>query len=498
MLAHGFDAIEREGRLIFRSRGQRTSGVLEQADLAALPELPSGLEATRAAEAEVSGRVRVTFVEAEGDYEARAAEAVFPDDALQSVSQTELPLVLTASEGRSVAERWLAEARVARDAVRLALPPSRSDVGAGDVIRLEGARVRGLYRVDRVEQGGGMLLDATRVEPQVQVPADAAEDLPPVRTFAPPLPVDAVFLDLPLLTGDETPHAPHLAIAADPWPGSVAVYGPALEDAGYQFSQAVVRSAVMGETITELKRARPGLPDRGPALRVSVGGGLLASATQGALLSGANLAAVGSEGSGIWELLQFRDADLVAPGVYDLSFRLRGQLGTDATAPDVWPAGSRFVLMDGAPVQVGLPVSARNLARHYRIGPAMRSYDDPAFVHRVEAFAGIGLRPYAPVHLRANQTVGDDLLLTWVRRARLAADSWEGEDVPLGEAFERYRVRVVRNGAPVREATVSAPEWTYPASLRIADGCVAPFDIEVSQISDTFGPGPFARISIDD
>ena len=66
----------------------------------------------------------------------------------RTVAQSDLPLALTLAEGRRLACHWLAEARIARDVVRLAVPPSRNRIGAGDRIRLpDGA----LYRVDRVE-----------------------------------------------------------------------------------------------------------------------------------------------------------------------------------------------------------------------------------------------------------------------------------------------------------------------------------------------------------
>ena len=85
---------------------------------------------------------------------------------------------------------------------------------------------------------------------------------------------------------------------------------------------------------------------------------------------------------------------------------LRGQAGTDAAMPAAWPAGTEFVLLDGALQQVDLPASARGLARHFRVGPATRTYDDPSYVHHVEAFEGVGLRPYRPVHLRVATPAG--------------------------------------------------------------------------------------------
>jgi hypothetical protein len=498
MLAYGFEAIEREGKLIFRNRGRRAKKVLTPESLALTGEQQSALETTRAPVAEVAGRIRLTHVEADGDYEARGAEAIFPDERTYSVSQSELPLVLTATEGRAIVERWLAESRVARDAARFALPPSDMALGAGDVVRLEIGDVSGLYRIDRVEQAGASLLEAVRVEPEVHVPSDGVEESRGVRPFAPPLPVYPVFLDLPLLTGEEVPHAPHIAVAADPWPGSVALYASAIEDAGYELNRLIGRAAIVGVTKTALERAEAGLWDRGGPLRVEVGGGELGSVTEEAIFAGANLAALGDGNGANWELFQFRDAVLVAPGVYDLSLRLRGQLGTDGVMPDLWPSGSIFVVIDAALVQIDMPASSRGLARHYRVGAAQRGYDDPSFIHLVEAFDGVGLRPYSPAHLGASRVPSGDLSVSWIRRTRIDGDSWASEEVPLGEASERYRVRVVQGGTILREVNLSQPSWTYSVAAQASDGVVPGFTVDVAQVSETFGPGPYTRITIND
>ncbi len=498
MLAYGFEAIERDGTLVFRNRGRHEDRILTPDDLALTDEQESALETTRAPVAEVAGRVRLTHVEADGDYEARAAEAIFPDERTYSVSQSELPLVLTGSEGRAIVERWLAEARVARDIVRFSLPPSELATGAGDVVRLNVGETTALYRIDRVEQAGASLIEAVRVEPEVQVPSDAVTDLPGLRPFAPPLPVFPVFLDLPLLTGEEVPHAPHIAVAADPWPGSVALYASATGDEGYVLNSLIGRPATIGVTNTPLGRAEPGLWDRGAPLRVNVGQSELSSATEAALFSGANAVAIGDGSSGLWEVFQFRDAVLVAPGVYELSTRLRGQLGTDGVMPEVWPVGSTIVILDEGLLQIELQASARGLARHYRVGPAQRSFDDPSFVYRVEAFDGIGLRPYSPVHLRAARTANGDLAISWIRRTRIEGDSWLSEEVPLGEVREAYRLRVIDNGSVQREVDLTQTNWTYSTGAQAADGVATGFTIEVAQVSDAFGPGPFTRITIDD
>ncbi|MCU0910030.1 MAG: glycoside hydrolase/phage tail family protein [Rhodobacteraceae bacterium] len=497
MLAYGFEAIERDGILIFRNRGRRPDRDIVPDDLAMTDEQRGTIETVRAPAAEVAGRVRLTHVEADGDYEARTAEAIFPDERTLSVSTSELPLVLTVAEGRAIVERWLAESRVARDAVRFALPPSALATGAGDVVRLLVGDTSATYRIDRVEQAGASLIEAVRVEAETQVPSDAVEENAGLRPFAPPLPVYPQFLDLPLLTGVEVPHAPHLAVAADPWPGSVAVYSSATGDAGYELNTLIGQGAVVGVTETVLPAAISGLVDRGEPLRVRIGSGTLASATEAALLAGANLAAIGDGSAANWELFQFRDAELVAPGVYELSVRLRGQLGTDGLMPEEWPAGSSFVLVNGALEQIDLPVSARGLVRSYRIGPGQRTNDDPSFVEVVEAFDGAGLRPYAPAHLRAARLPNGDLAVTWIRRTRIDGDSWASVEVPLGEEGELYAVRVVQTATILREASVTTPAYIYTAAAQAADAAAPGFAIEIAQVSQTFGPGPYTRIIID-
>ena len=68
MLAYGFEAVEREGRLVFRQRDGRLDQVLDAERLALCDEIDGALETTRAPEAEMAGRVRLSFIEAEGDY----------------------------------------------------------------------------------------------------------------------------------------------------------------------------------------------------------------------------------------------------------------------------------------------------------------------------------------------------------------------------------------------------------------------------------------------
>ncbi|MFW2587546.1 baseplate multidomain protein megatron [Sagittula sp. SSi028] len=494
MLAYGFDAIERDGVLVFRMRDGRNAIDLSTEDLAVSDELDGDLVETREGEAEITGRVRLGFVLADSDHVTAAEEAILPDDKTHAVSDSEVALSLTRGEARQIAERWLAEARLARDTMRFALPPSRSDVGAGDIVRLPSPSGDVLARVDRIEMAEHQIVDAVRIHPDVFEPSQIDEDGASLRPFTAAAPVVPFFMDLPLLSGEEDPSAPHLAVTASPWPGAVAVYDGA-EDADYRLNALINGRAVVGVTETALGAARAGLVDQGAPLQIRLASGTLSSVSDAAFLSGANLMAIGDGSPDNWELFQFRDAQLLSEGRWLVSHRLRGQAGTDGTMPDEWPVGSYVVLMDGAPRQIDIPSALRRVVRHYRIGPARRSYDDPSYTHLVEAFAGNGLRPYRPAHLNATQG-SSGLDLSWVRRTRIAGDPWDGYDVPLGEESEAYLVRVLQNDSVVREVQVSQSQWSYSSAQQMQDGVTGSFDLAVAQISATYGPGPFAVVRV--
>ncbi|MBY6138464.1 glycoside hydrolase/phage tail family protein [Leisingera daeponensis] len=492
MLRHGFDAVERGGILIFRMRKGSGAEALTPEHLVDSGEMDGSLELSRASEAELAGRVRLRFTEWGGDHAAASVEAVLPDEATHSVSQNDLPLALTRAEARQTVSRWLAEARISRDTARFVLPPSLLQLGAGDVVALPVAGKDQLYRIDRVEQAEAQMVEAVRIEPGTYDLAAVAEELPGGNAFAAPGPVLPLFLDLPLMRGDEVPHAPHLALTAQAWPGSVAVYGSEADE-NYLLEQVVAARQVVGVTETPLFAAGAGRWDLGADLQVKLISGSLESRTAEAVLNGANAAAIGDGTPGNWELLQFREAELIAPRTYLLRGRLRGQQGTDAVMPDVWPAGSYVVLLDGTPVQLDLAPEQRRRLRHYRIGPARRALEDPSYLHLQEAFEGIGLRPYGPVHLRLDGGLGADITAGWVRRTRIEGDSWELDEVPLGEELESYRIRVMRGPAVLREETSAMPSWSYPAAVQAADGVQAGDVLEVAQRSARFGAGPAAR-----
>ncbi|WP_456299495.1 GTA baseplate fiber-binding domain-containing protein, partial [Paracoccus onubensis] len=249
---------------------------------------------------------------------------------------------------------------------------------------------------------------------------------------------------------------------------------------------------VVGRTLSPLVRARPGVIDRGAPLRLQVKGGQLRSVGVRALLSGANLLAIGDGSPQGWELMQFARAQPLGGDIWEISERLRGQAGTDGVMPREWPEGSLVVLMDGAARQVAMPPSARGQERHWRIGPARRAPDDASHVSLTTTAQGIGLRPYAPCHLRI-----DGRRIGWIRRTRIDGDDWSGRDVPLGESEEVYLLRLRRGHELLHQCELTVPGYEVPERIWLAAKAGGAFTVEVAQMSARFGAGPFVRRNVD-
>lgn len=490
MLAHGFDVIEQAGVFVFRSRDGATRFELATEGLAVDDETDQPLQYHRGPPG--PARVRVSYLDGDNDYQAGAAEAVQPEATTPDVSHTGLDMVLGSDQAQVIAERWLNEGRVARDVASFALPPSQAAIGAGDVVQLMHGTTSARYRIDRIEEMGLRKVSAVRVEPGVYHAAPATARRHAKAGAVAAGPVFGMLLDLPLLAESDVAQHPYIAVAADPWPGPVTVYSSA-GDSGYGLAGSLTRGAILGRTQSDLPASAPGRWARGKELQVVLDTGALHSASATDVLNGANVAALRTNAG--WEVFQFQTAELIAPKTYRLGMLLRGQAGTDAVMQDVLSAGADFVALDGV-TQIALATALIGAERHYRVGPADRAYDSGRYHHFTATHLGVGLRPYAPVHLRESRKEDGGLVFKWLRRGRIENDSWLGTDIPLAEETEAYQVRILSGGTLRRDVQSAVANWQYSAAMQAEDGVFSPFEIEIAQLSASFGAGLVARKTI--
>lgn len=492
MLARFFDAAETGGRIRFRHLGGEAVAALAPADLAAGEnDAAPGYSLTRGQETELPLSAKLTYIDGGADYRQAAVEARRLPVRSQRVASAALPMVLTQEDAQRTADIWLQSSWVERERAHLRLPPSRLALDPGDVVELVLPARSARYRLTAIADAGAREAEAVMSEASLFGPVSAPSraHLPAsAPSFGTPL---AVFMDLPMLTGRETPGAPQVAVAADPWPGGVALYRSIGPDAasGFTLERVLTRPATIGRTASALGPGVTSRWDWSAALRVTLASGTLQSADASAVLAGVNAAAIETP-EGDFEVIQFREAELVAPGTYELRGLLRGQAGSEAAMRAPLAEGARFVALDGAVFE--LAGAERGLARVWAWGPATKPIDDASYARRMLAFAGVNLRPLSPVHVRGERHADGSIGISWIRRTRIGGDSWETMEVPLGEEEESYELAILRDGETVRRIAAPAPCATYATAAQTEDFGTADFatlTVRVAQMSRAFGRG---------
>ena len=491
----GLDVSATGGTLRLRGPRRDAPLVLAESDLVRVSEEAALLRRVRAEESALPLSVALAITDAESlDYRRAGAAATRPVGGRRGQTKLDTALVTRREVGDALAEEWLDRLIAARDSATLTLSPRRQEVEPGDLLALPGDGV--VVRVERIDDSpAGRRIAGSRVPPRAG-PARAVargRSAPlPAASPAPGAPFP-VALDLPVDRGSPTA-LQYLAVAAEPWPGPMVVWRAEAEGA-FAVQGSVDFPACLGRLLAPLPPGPLWRLDRGTRLPVMLRrAGALASVPLPAMLAGGNLFAVVAP-DGTVEILTAAGAEATGADTFRLTNLLRGLAGSEAAAGRGAPTGSLIVrLDDGAAIPLVDRLDEAGRAFRYRIGAQGLDPADPAMAP-LSATAGLAaLRPLRPVHLRARR-VGGDVSLSWIRRARRAADAWEPADIPLDEAAERYAVTLHANGAAIRSLTATGPALVYPAADETADfgGPQRALDVAVAQAGAAAGLGPATR-----
>ncbi|MEO0620417.1 MAG: glycoside hydrolase TIM-barrel-like domain-containing protein, partial [Pseudomonadota bacterium] len=485
-----FDAFEDADTIRFCHRGSIGSSLDLQADDLVETAVGATLHSiTRAEENDLPASVKLGFLDEARGYERASQESQRLTTESARVATADLPLVLDAEQARGIAEQWLHDAWQARETATFHLPPSRLGLAPSDVLSLTTLSSAVPLRVTGITSGTSLKVEARTVVPDVFSPPPDVGDVPEENPLPVIGPVVGHFLDLPRRPGESDDTFGWFAAGAMPWPGPVDLYRSAGNDA-LTLVRQISRPATIGQVTEIVEGTAVSRWDRASAFDVTLSSGKLAALPRLTVLNGGNLAAV-LHADGQWEVLQFQNAELIGEATYRLTSVLRGQLGTEQRVAQPPLVNAAFVLLDDAVAPLDLTREQRGLPFTYIWGPSQRPLAHFSYTQKDVALEGVAFEPVSPVHLRRRTSASGDSFY-WTRRTRIGGDGWVDVDVALGEASEQYRFEVLQNGAPIRTATVAEPRFLYEVADQSADwGGTAPaqFDVRVSQISATYGPG---------
>lgn len=455
---------------------------------------------------EQPAQLALTYANMAADYN---ADTQFSDRLVTGQASTEtlqVPLGMLPTEAKAVVDALLFDMAASMHSTTLSVPLRYAYLEPGDVIEavaLDG-RVLRLRITTRKDQQ--MFLELECVLDDVGALESAAiTDTGYISVSEPTRVPGTVWeaMDIPILRDADNASGFYLAAApesinyaTDQWRGAVAA--ASWDGVDYAHLQTLLDAAVLGSCTTVLP-AWAGGPvfDEASTLTVRVWGQLPSSTRESMLLDDTvNALLVGAE------IVRFRNAELLVSDVpaniyaYRLSGFLRGQRGTEwAVAGHV--ANERCVLLNTRlrrqatqPNEVNIPVQLKVLTS----GKLLSSVEPRTFTD-----TSVALKPFSPANSRALRD-GGAIVLSWQRRTRLSyLYAGPSPVVPLGEAVEVYRVRVLLGGVVLRTATVNAAFFRYTEAMQVQDGLASSSvpQFEICQLSAIAGAGYPAFIGIE-
>ena len=416
----------------------------------------------------------IRYYEAERDYQAGLQRAARPGAGRQHV-QIDLPAVVSASKAKGLAARKAAALWRGRSTLELICGWSELHRRPGTIVSLAG--MAGLWSIESLQwekMAVRLSLRQAAARPSVSLEASSGSAVREEDQLHGP--TTLLLADLPHL-GD--------GVAATP----LVVAAAAGASAGWRRASLFVEEgdetvaigesgapAVMGTSLSAPAMASATLFDDISVLDVELldPAMVLAGASDDALLRGTNFCLLGQE------LLQFGHAVQTSLRHYRLTHLLRGRRGTE-WAIGGHGSGEHFLLID-AETLTKVPDN------HVRAGSELKllaqGLGDAEPVEAALMVRGTALKPPSPVHLSVFQESGGGRIIRWTRRSRAGWIWTDHVDAPLGEEFERYRLRVLAGGTVLRETETAVPEFPYSAAMAGQDVAAGGslLTIEVCQI----------------
>lgn len=378
----------------------------------------------------------------------------------------ELPAALTADNARALAERALSRMWTERDTATVHLPWRCLAARAGTGVTLDDGSSWRVSEWTLEKMALTMRLRPLESSSPVLTGADpgravASPDMPAGQTLV-------TLLDLPALDDGLATSPNVLLAAAGTEPGwRRAVVSRSLDGgASWQTAGQTAFPAVIGSAETQLQSGPTLLFDRIAHVDVVLAhnGMALQGADDDMLVAGANLAWLGGE------LIQFGQARQVGPARWRLSTLLRGRRGTEWSA-EHHGAGEPFVLLDPATL-LKLDVPLASMGATVAVS-ALGVAGGGEATEAAQQVIGRALRPPAPAHIQARRAADGTIELGWTRRSRLGWAWLDGNDAPLGEDAERYRLQLRPSVGDQRTVDLEAPYFRYTPAQQAEDGAAA-------------------------
>lgn len=466
--AYFVDGVESDWKIKFKPQSSTPVRTIFESELGS-SRGPTGsvpFMETRVPEQDLPAEISVVFTDPDRDYQQgsghyRRVSQPTPSMYSRKIDNIEIPLVLTESEGRSIAERALFLAWMSRNQGKTILPWTHIDLDPADVVSIQFNDGRVITdRLINMQIGANFEMEVSSVRSSDPVFTESARvsintSNVPNNIIRTPAFSKMFVLDMPLLFDyhdlNRNASRYYVAVGSDTTSFSSADLFQSGDGLSFTSFDSVNADCTWG-TITSGPLAPPralhSTDDENTfTVTLSVDNGDLSSTSDDDIATGlVNRALIVNTLTGDVEIIQFKNVTANPDGTYTFDTLVRGRRGTDY-AVDKHETGEVFIYVTDATVTPQtLGLETLGTTQYFKAVPRGGLLATSPSVP--ELMESRDLKPYAPNYVRREDD-GTDLTVLWNRRTRIGG-AWNMigagiEEVPLNEDFEQYEFFLLPN-----------------------------------------------------
>jgi hypothetical protein len=468
MPIYEFDSAVIDGQVVFVKRSVTSTFNIAEDDLVAANPL---IEEQRTMELDLPRRIELKFIDRALDYEDNSAPAqrsALPIATMLSDSESEIevPIVLTASQAKEIAERLLHTAWSQRVTFSFTVPHEYYKLAPTNIGTLNlnsGTSI--LFRIVALEHmpNHTIKVTCTAVDTSLAISAGAVADASvsfEAQTVNQSFNTRLFLFDGPYLRDlDATQRASielrySMSGRLPGWSAGTLYQSP--DNAIYTDVGRVIGGTAYGIIQNKLPAGTDTeLTDVTTTLVVKMIQGTLSSTTEAGYYENNNVAAIGLETGSKYENIIFRDAVLQSNDTYHVSHIGRGRRGTDSEFfTENHVNGEMFVVLDRSTTErLTLPLGDLSTTKYYK------GVGDAEFIESVpiRALASTGgpLKPLKPSYLDLAVDSSNNIDINWIRSTRLNYENAQDWNTKLlNEDTEEYELDILdETGAVARAVT---------------------------------------------
>ncbi|MCP3899118.1 MAG: hypothetical protein GY707_05225 [Desulfobacteraceae bacterium] len=482
---YDFTLIENNHKIYLKK--QQSSSVLNipEEDLGANTD--SKIEYNVSQELDLFKKIDVRYANKNSDYQTSVQSCRRIDPNATEERIVELPLALTDSQAKKIAETQLYRNWLQRQSYSFQLPYNYKDLTTGDVITINFDGYEKDVRLTKITTTEDYIVQCNAISENYGVYDSDAEgqstDGNESVLLEPIGDTSFKILDIPSLDNSvNSTEGMYIACTGytNSWSGAM-FYSKTSEVDDLTSITALIGSTPIGESINTLADGPTHVWDRSGNITVYSSIALVQfSTTEASVLNGNNYILLGEE------ILQFVTAVENDNGSYTLTTLLRGRRGTEnKTSTHV--IHERFVYLKSS--TMGFISKSINSNDYYTaIGFGADTNEDS--IVQVQN-TGNNLKPFAPAYARSKKEDNDDFSVSWMKKSRYVSGYLK--TLPIIDTPESYNVDVVDdiNGEVINSYIVSSQNFTYTSAMQVADGLSPGLKVGfyISQISPIYGKG---------